>query len=296
VAAIMKVVLSLESGSIPPSVGIETLNPAIDFDKHKVEVVTDLVPWPKNGLKRASINSFGFGGANGHCIVDHVNVVLPGYVKPGIAHEIEVQSLANGHSDGRNGNSTHESDGEQSLRHQTASEAETFFSNGFGNGKLPEFRNGSVHQSADPKPHRKMLETSPHHPIDAGKHVPIKKVDAGTRALVLLPFSAHDEQSLNMNIRRVAQVVGHHSLADVAYTLSNKRSKLLYRSFRIVERNDPTSGLETSQNLFQSSPGVEKIAFIFTGQGAQWHASKSLSIVVQLLHEHLVKKWLSVLT
>ncbi|KAI1814452.1 hypothetical protein GGS20DRAFT_585529 [Poronia punctata] len=33
--------------------------------------------------RRASINSFGFGGANGHCIIDHVNDVLPTYVKPG---------------------------------------------------------------------------------------------------------------------------------------------------------------------------------------------------------------------
>jgi acyl transferase domain-containing protein len=52
----MKVVLSLEAEMIPPSIGIETLNPAIDFDKAGVEVVQDLIAWPKDRLRRASIS------------------------------------------------------------------------------------------------------------------------------------------------------------------------------------------------------------------------------------------------
>lgn len=67
-AAIMKVVLSLEAGEMPPSFGVETLNPNIDFAKAGVEVVRQVTAWPTDRLRRASINSFGFGGANGHAM------------------------------------------------------------------------------------------------------------------------------------------------------------------------------------------------------------------------------------
>ncbi|KAL5583932.1 hypothetical protein FOVSG1_015283 [Fusarium oxysporum f. sp. vasinfectum] len=98
IASVIKVVLSLEVGEIPPSYGVNTLNPAIDFAKAKVEVIRDAaVPWPKDKIRRASINSFGFGGANGHCIIDHVNVLLPDYVKPGVASRTLLhESEANG--------------------------------------------------------------------------------------------------------------------------------------------------------------------------------------------------------
>ncbi|KAL4893109.1 hypothetical protein BDV59DRAFT_202089 [Aspergillus ambiguus] len=82
-ASIMKVVLSLERGAIPPVFDLQTLNTNIDFEGAKVKPVTELTPWPK-GLRRASINSFGYGGANGHVIIDHVNNVLPDYVAPGV--------------------------------------------------------------------------------------------------------------------------------------------------------------------------------------------------------------------
>ncbi|KAF9774428.1 hypothetical protein IL306_007576, partial [Fusarium sp. DS 682] len=94
IASVIKVVLSLEAGEIPPSYGVNTLNPAIDFAKAKVEVVRDSAkPWPQDKMRRASINYFGFGGANGHCIIDHVNVLLPNYVKPGVVGS----AILNGH-------------------------------------------------------------------------------------------------------------------------------------------------------------------------------------------------------
>ncbi|RKL41407.1 Compactin diketide synthase mokB [Fusarium proliferatum] len=104
IASVIKVVLSLEAGEIPPSYGVNTLNPAIDFAKAKVEVVRDgAVPWPKDKIRRASINSFGFGGANGHCIIDHVNVLLPDYVKPGIASQKLLQARVANAVDHKNG-------------------------------------------------------------------------------------------------------------------------------------------------------------------------------------------------
>lgn len=98
-ASIMKIVLALENGAIAPIFQLETRNPNIDFDGANVQPVTEVTPWPENKPQRASINSFGSGGANGHCIIDHVNDVLPDYVAPGV-YKSQVNSAANGHANG----------------------------------------------------------------------------------------------------------------------------------------------------------------------------------------------------
>jgi acyl transferase domain-containing protein len=106
----------------------------------------------------------------------------------------------------------------------------------------------------------------------------VKMADAKTPELVLLPFSAHDEQSLAMNISALWKVVGNHSLADVAYILSTGRSRLRHRSFRIMNMRSPDESLSTEQDIHQASSELTKIGFVFTGQGAQWHTSKSALI------------------
>lgn len=63
---IMKAILAMEKGLIPPTIGIETLNPAIDFDGARVKVVTDMTPWPQNKLKRTSVNRYGIEQASPH--------------------------------------------------------------------------------------------------------------------------------------------------------------------------------------------------------------------------------------
>lgn len=80
-AGLMKSVLAMEHGLIPPTIGISQLNPRIDFTAARVRPVTQLEPWPLDRLKRVSINSFGYGGANGHCVLDDVSVALPGYTR-----------------------------------------------------------------------------------------------------------------------------------------------------------------------------------------------------------------------
>lgn len=108
-ASVMKVVLSLENGAIPPIFNLETRNPNIDFEGAKVQPVTGVTPWPVDRLQRASINSFGYGGANGHCIIDHVNNVLPDYVAPGI-FKSKANGMTNGHVNGHHH--------ENSIQHQ----------------------------------------------------------------------------------------------------------------------------------------------------------------------------------
>ncbi len=68
-AGLCKTALSLYHREIPPSLHFHTPNPAIDFDRLRLRVVTELEPWPVDRPGLAGVNSFGFGGANAHLVV-----------------------------------------------------------------------------------------------------------------------------------------------------------------------------------------------------------------------------------
>lgn len=71
-ASLIKVVLALENAKIPPSINFESPNPSLDLEDWRLRVVTNLEDWPlgSGGVRRASINNFGFGGTNAHLIVE----------------------------------------------------------------------------------------------------------------------------------------------------------------------------------------------------------------------------------
>lgn len=70
IAGLLKAMLVLKHGQIPPSLHFSTPNPHIDFEKLKLRVPTRLEPFPNGTEERiAGVNSFGFGGANAHVIL-----------------------------------------------------------------------------------------------------------------------------------------------------------------------------------------------------------------------------------
>ncbi|KAE8154714.1 hypothetical protein BDV25DRAFT_135634 [Aspergillus avenaceus] len=75
--ALLKVSLAIEKGVIPATIDITKVNPAIKLDEWKLKIVTQPMPWPPNiPIRRASVNSFGYGGANAHIILEAVDSVL----------------------------------------------------------------------------------------------------------------------------------------------------------------------------------------------------------------------------
>ncbi|MHA7875722.1 type I polyketide synthase [Roseivivax sp.] len=75
VASLIKASLSLHHAEIPPSLGYEAPNPAIDFAGSPFRVNDRLTPWPEAarqpGLpRRAGVNSLGVGGTNAHLILE----------------------------------------------------------------------------------------------------------------------------------------------------------------------------------------------------------------------------------
>ncbi|KAK8062318.1 hypothetical protein PG997_014415 [Apiospora hydei] len=69
-SSIIKVVLALQHGEIPATIGVKKINPSIKLDEWNLDIVTENRPWPTSQVARASVNSFGFGGANGHAILE----------------------------------------------------------------------------------------------------------------------------------------------------------------------------------------------------------------------------------
>ncbi|KAL6710125.1 hypothetical protein ACN47E_009916 [Coniothyrium glycines] len=70
IAGLIKAILSVEKGIIAPNIWFQRGNPAIDFHSWRLRVPTEVIDWPLRGLRRASINSFGYGGTNAHVVLD----------------------------------------------------------------------------------------------------------------------------------------------------------------------------------------------------------------------------------
>ncbi|KAF2463891.1 reducing type I polyketide synthase [Lindgomyces ingoldianus] len=69
IAGVVKAVLALEKGVIPPNTNFKRLHPRIKAKAHNLEFPTLTIPWP-DAIRRASVNSFGFGGSNAHVVMD----------------------------------------------------------------------------------------------------------------------------------------------------------------------------------------------------------------------------------
>ncbi len=70
-AGLLKTILALRQGQIPPSLHFERPNPQIDFDDSPFFVNQTLRDWPaKSGTRLAGVSSFGIGGSNVHMILE----------------------------------------------------------------------------------------------------------------------------------------------------------------------------------------------------------------------------------
>ena len=69
-SGIIKTVLALEQARIPPTVGVKKINPKIKTKEWGIDIVTKSRAWPEARVRRAGVNSFGYGGANGHVILE----------------------------------------------------------------------------------------------------------------------------------------------------------------------------------------------------------------------------------
>jgi len=75
VAGLIKVVLSLQNAHIPAHRNLKNINPRLESTLDTFRIPSKLTPWPRGEKRRyAGINSFGFGGANAHIVLEEAPV------------------------------------------------------------------------------------------------------------------------------------------------------------------------------------------------------------------------------
>ncbi|KAI0101308.1 putative polyketide synthase [Nemania sp. FL0031] len=219
-AGMLKSVLILEKGIIPPNALFEKLNPKINARALNIQVPTSCIPWPSEGLRRISVNSFGFGGSNGHAILDDAY------------HCLRELGLKGNH--------------QTQVRQVWPARIEPRFDENFHT--FPN--NGIIDQEGD-------------------KNILPQNASGTNSTPKVLVWSAKNEEALKRTTKNYAAYMESSTpnLDQIAYTLAVKRNRLTWRSFAVLKADTP--GLPPKLPSIRSSRDVG-LAFIFTGQGAQY--------------------------
>ncbi|KAI0149675.1 hypothetical protein F4776DRAFT_659576 [Hypoxylon sp. NC0597] len=264
-AGVLKSVLILEKGIIPGNANFEKVNPKLDVDFYHTKVLSENIPWPTEGLRRISVNSFGFGGTNVHAILDDA------------FHYLQERGLTGNHcttishkstnglppTNGTNGTSHTNGDHTNGNGHAINGETEDLHTSNGTNGT-----NGASHTNGVTNTNGNGHTTNGSSNGINGHHP-----DFTSRLLV---WSAADEKALKRMIEEYqrfykTQVADSHSkLDDLAFTLATRRSHMLWRAFAAVNGGpqDHDVNLTTAKPIRSSAEAG--IAFVFTGQGAQY--------------------------
>lgn len=98
IAGIIKASLCIQNGTIVPNLHFNCPNPEVLPYTSRLSVATNTIPWPElppGTPRRVSVNSFGFGGANAHAILESYEPELhaPNGLTNGLSTKSNVPSV-----------------------------------------------------------------------------------------------------------------------------------------------------------------------------------------------------------
>lgn len=219
-----------------------------------------LFPAGREGVRRISVNNFGYGGANAHAVLDDASSFLK---KRGLrTHHCTVEfPSVERHRDA-------------DLQHPRVNAHDNV--NGTGNPCKNGVLNGTEHASKSVAV--VTVHKSGTNGVLAGGTIP---ADGTFQLPVVLPWSSADESGVDRVLKQFDDYLKQVNFDDktaqdeylrnLCYTLSVRRSHLPWKSFTVVRDMEGLSkGISTvAQARFRSS-SPPSISFIFTGQGAQY--------------------------
>jgi acyl transferase domain-containing protein/NADPH:quinone reductase-like Zn-dependent oxidoreductase/NAD(P)-dependent dehydrogenase (short-subunit alcohol dehydrogenase family)/SAM-dependent methyltransferase len=245
IAGLIKAALCVYHRRIPPSLHFHNANPDIDFAGLPIAVATTSQPWPDQYARAvASVNSFGFGGTNANVVITEP---APHPTTQPAANPIQVAS------DARD---------DKILETLTADYTEfmavaTTSHIGSADDTVTEAADDSATRESKPEP-----EPSP-------TTVPTPPT--------VLTFSARTEHALDILTANYVELL-HTRPPDVeslGAALALRRSHDEHRL--VVVTSDAAEAVTKIRagDLVKghvSRTGSRKVAFLFNGQGPQWHA------------------------
>ncbi len=99
IAGLLKAILSVKHGVVPPSPYFERPNPELDLDRSPFFVPTEAMPWHDlGGPRRAAVSAFGMGGTNAHAIIEQAPAVPAKPVRESTAEELLLLSARSPHA------------------------------------------------------------------------------------------------------------------------------------------------------------------------------------------------------
>ncbi|KAL4947728.1 hypothetical protein BDW69DRAFT_189927 [Aspergillus filifer] len=206
IAGVIKTVLILERGVILPNAGLETINPQIDTEGLCIKFPTQPIMWPGYGLRRACVNSFGFGGSNAMIIIDDALHYLEQHGIQGLHRTVDIAPRA-----------------------------------------CPAIRTAPISAPATPR----LLVWSA---VDQAAISKLKSAYAGF-------------------LKKKSPVMTDPSaFLDMVYTLARKRTLHSWRLYAVGRNSEDLGVSMVNSNPVQAAASAApgSLAFIFTGQGAQY--------------------------
>lgn len=98
-AGLAKLALALHHGKIPASLHVHEPNPAIPWAAARMQLVTELGPWPTtDGPRRGGVSAYGIAGTNAHVVVEEAPPAAPdtpsGRAAPALLLSISASDVA----------------------------------------------------------------------------------------------------------------------------------------------------------------------------------------------------------